>query len=163
MQGSGVEPLRLSASSTPFLRWLPAVIGVIISGILLVQGQLFGLAVAFLFAVITVMNFRFCEVTLDGRKLRISNYRGDVTVPLAAITRIEERRWTKPNGAIILHFDRDFGVGYKAEFMPHYIYKRWNPFAESDLVTELKQLVKDAQWEKAMKAANLPFELPRPE
>ncbi|MEI9811558.1 MAG: hypothetical protein WDO18_02285 [Acidobacteriota bacterium] len=93
-----------------------------------------------------------------GDKLEISRFRGQAVIPLDAVTRIEERRWTKPNGAIILHFDRDLGVGLKAEFYPRQ--RKWNPFQEGPLVTELKQLVKDAQWRKSMQAANLPFDLP---
>lgn len=161
MQGTGVEPRQLSASSTKFVRWVPGVVGAIATLVLAAQGQMLALPTALLFAIVTWVNLRFCVVTLEGQKLRLSNFKGEVIVPLTAITSMEERKWTKPRGAIILHFDRDFGIGEKAEFMPRYI--KWNPFGEGELLTELKQLVKDAQWEKSMKSANLPFELPRPE
>ncbi|MEI9813881.1 MAG: hypothetical protein WDO18_15100 [Acidobacteriota bacterium] len=158
MQTGSLEHRALSARSTRFLRWIPSVMGAFITGTMFWLRQPIAPLIAVIFAAVAWMQLRFCEVTLAGEKLEISSFRGHAIVPLDAIVSIEERRWTKPNGALILHFDQDYGVGLKAEFMPRYL--KWNPFEEGPLVTELKQLVKDAQWRKSMEKANLPFDLP---
>jgi hypothetical protein len=46
-----------------------------------------------LFAILIWQRLGLCEVTLDGQTLRISNYRGEATVPLTAIDSVTERRW----------------------------------------------------------------------
>jgi hypothetical protein len=113
------------------------------AAVLLLLGQPVGLFFVLMGAAGTWSTLKYCEVTLIGHALQVSNYWARATIPLADITLIEERRWTKPRGAIILHFSRDFGLGWTAEFMPQgYVL---NLFAEGELVTELKQLVKDTQ------------------
>lgn len=66
---------------------------------------------------------RLRKVTLDGDTLIVSDYRREVRIPLARVSRVKRRTWISPP-EIVVTFDSDIGLDEKAVFIPSYIF--WN-------------------------------------
>jgi hypothetical protein len=66
---------------------------------------------------------RLRKVILDGEVLIISDYRREVRVPLARVSRVRRKTWIAPS-EITVTFDSDMGLGDKAVFLPSYRF--WN-------------------------------------
>lgn len=147
----GIELRRLSSSGPRFSNWSLVAIGAILTGILWWSGFQQWYFIPILVALLVWEAVSLCKVTLAGQTLRISNYRGEIAVPLTAIDSIKERRWARRRrGAIILRFDRNFGIGRTVEFMPDRPNR--NLTGDGPTAAELKQLVADAMREQEIGA-----------
>jgi len=64
---------------------------------------------------------RFRKVFLEGETLIVSDYRREVRVPLARVSRVRRRTWIAPSEIIVI-FDSDTGLSDKVVFLPSYCF-----------------------------------------
>ncbi len=80
---------------------------------------------------------RLKRVRIDDDNLYISNFRGEMSVPLSAIADVTENRWIN-NHPVTIHFRKDMGFGRSIIFMPTYRFLGF--WSSHPVVAELLQL-----------------------